>query len=251
MNSNLPNAEPEIYDTQEELEIKIKTLVNLIKNSKHFVAFTGAGISTGAGIPDFYGKDGVRVKNENRDSTPKDHRSVMNKAFPTDCHMSLLKLLETGHLKFIISQNTDGLHRKSGVLQNQIAELHGNNNLESCEECGKSYFRDFPARKQNAKNAHDHMTGRKCDDLNCQGDLYDSIINFGENLPEKQLQNAYIHSKKSDLMLCLGSSLRVSPANTMPLYTKNKGSVVIVNLQKTEKDYINKQSFIYKFLIKF
>ena len=88
--------------------------------------------------------------------------------------------MEKGLLKHIISQNVDGLHRKSGIPAESISEVHGNTNLEICKKCGTNYMRDF--RVRNAQKDKDHKTGRNCDDRACGGDLEDSIINFGENL---------------------------------------------------------------------
>lgn len=94
-------------------------------------------------------------------------------------------------------------------------------------------MRDFRCRT--AEKVHDHKTGRKCI---CGGDLFDSIINFGENLPEKDLDDGFEHSKNADLCLVLGSSLRVTPAADMPkMVGKNKKDLVIVNLQSTPLDY--------------
>ena len=95
-----------------------------------------------------------------------------------------------------------------------MAEVHGNTNLEKCEKCHKEYLRDFKVR--NANKVHNHKTGRRCDDPGCRGALYDSIINFGENLPEKELNAGFENSEKADLCLVLGSSLRVTPAADMP-----------------------------------
>lgn len=96
-------------------------------------------------------------------------------------------------------------------------------------------MRDFRCRT--AEKVHDHKTGRKCV---CGGDLFDSIINFGENLPEKDLDDGFEHSKKADLCLVLGSSLRVTPAADMPqLVGKNKKDLVIVNLQATPLDHLS------------
>lgn len=92
--------------------------------------------------------------------------------------MAFISLIEAGYLKFIISQNVDGLHRKSGIPPDIISELHGNTNLEMCTTCGREYLRDF--RVRNAEKVHDHKTGRKCDDPLCKGDLIDTIINFNE-----------------------------------------------------------------------
>lgn len=94
--------------------------------------------------------------------------------------MALKELMDRDILKFIISQNLDGLHLKSGIPAKQIYELHGNSNLEVCEKCNQNYLRDF--RVRDAKKAGDHKTSRKCDKKDCGGQLYDSDINFGENL---------------------------------------------------------------------
>jgi NAD-dependent SIR2 family protein deacetylase len=139
--------------------------------------------------------------------------------------MSLVKLLEIGKLKFLVSSNTDGLHRKSGVRSENIAEIHGNMNLERCSKCAKEYMRDYKTRT--AARATEHETGRKCLDKECKGNLTDSIINFGELLPTKELQQSLRHSEKADLNISLGSSLRVS---TFPLDTtyNNGGKLVII-----------------------
>lgn len=126
----------------------------------------------------------------------------------------------------IINQNVDGLHRRSGFPIDKMAELHGNDNLEICKakDCGKQYMRDYSTR--NARGVFDHATGRGCE--SCGGMLYDTIINFGENLPIKALEDGFNHGKEADLCLVLGSSLRVTPAAKMPLETARKGKLVIV-----------------------
>lgn len=144
-------------------------------------------------------------------------------------------MLESGLMKYLVSQNTDGLHRKSGVHPDKIAELHGNTNIERCIECGKDYLRDF--RVRNAKKVHDHHTGRLCDDPTCGGQLKDTIINFKESLPEEELDNAFNHATCADLCLAMGSSLRVTPAADVPKEVfDHGGKLVIVNLQKTPLD---------------
>jgi len=215
----------------------------MIKNSKHFIAFTGAGLSTSAGIPDF--RSGVSTilptgpgawEKLATGVRPKPKLQVaIEQAIPTPSHMALIALEKAGYLKFLISQNVDGLHRKSGFPVDKLAELHGNDNLEICKnpDCKKQYMRDFSTRT--AEGVHEHDTGRKCE--NCGGMLYDTIINFGESLPEAEIQNGFEHSKQADLCLVLGSSLRVTPAANMPKETyKNKGKLVIVNLQATPLD---------------
>ena len=104
--------------------------------------------------------------------------------------------------------------------------------MEECTKCKRPYFRDFIVR--NPKNkAKEHKTGRKCDDPRCRGYLKDTIINFGENLRERNLSGGWKASSHADLMVSMGSSLRVSPANNMVEMAGRYGNVCIVNLQKT------------------
>ena len=161
-------------------------------------------------------------------------KSVL-KAIPSPSHMSIVQLHRNGTLKYLVSQNTDGLHLRSGMDPDAMAELHGNTNLEICVKCGARYLRDF--RTRSARKVHDHFTGRFCEEVSCNGRLKDSIINFGEDLPQKDLSNAYLHAEKADVCIALGSSLRVSPANEIPRnVARNEGKLVIGNLQKTPLD---------------
>ena len=111
-----------------------------------------------------------------------------------------MELQRRGILKCLVSQNCDGLHLRSGMNPNALAELHGNMNLEKCAKCGAKYLRDFDA----ATGRLNHYTGRKCDKPDCDGLLQDSIINLGENLPRDELQKAFDHAEKADLCLVLG-----------------------------------------------
>jgi len=205
-----------------------------IKESKHFCASTGAGISTSAGIPDFRGPDGVwtlAAQGKRRSAPTIDCIQAM----PTPSHMALVQLQNVGLLKYLISQNCDGLHRKSGILPEKISELHGNTNLEICSKCGHQYLRDFDACAP--YGAKGHQTNRYCDIPTCKGMLEDSCINFGENLPKVPLKRAWDNAAKCDLMLVLGSSLTVSPACSIPASVgKNGKNFVICNLQKTKYD---------------
>eukprot|EP01022_Parablepharisma_sp_SALTPOND_P033933 TRINITY_DN8_c1_g1_i1.p4 TRINITY_DN8_c1_g1~~TRINITY_DN8_c1_g1_i1.p4 ORF type:complete len:242 (+),score=15.20 TRINITY_DN8_c1_g1_i1:3760-4485(+) len=194
-----------------------------------------AGISTSAGIPDF--RSGVHTvlptgpgaweKLATKTGDAKKHvRTAMASAIPTFTHMSFVKLMNEGYLKFLISQNVDGLHRKSGIPPSKLAEVHGNTNLEKCKKCGKEYMRDY--RVRTAKSVHDHKTGRKCTVPGCTGDLYDTIINFGENLPERELNEGFKQSKLADLCLSMGSSLRVTPAADMPATVAEHGGKLVI-----------------------
>jgi len=224
----------EIYDTPEDLEVKIQKLATMVKNSKHLVAFTGAGISTSAGIHDFRGPTGKWTR-EAKGLKPLKGTPAVS-AYPTPTHMSFVKLAEEGVLKYYISQNCDGLNVRSGFPQNQLSELHGNGNIEICEDCGQKYFRDVKIGKRTVKTGmqRDRWTGRWCNHPECTGRLLKSTICFGQQLPEEPLMLAEEHSAKADLHIALGSSLRVNPAAGCCSDTvDNGGKLVIVNLQKT------------------
>ncbi|KAF4994323.1 hypothetical protein FDECE_13155 [Fusarium decemcellulare] len=223
---------PERRDAPEVIDQQAAKLVNLINKSKHFIVFTGAGVSTSAGIPDFRGPEGAwTLRAQGRARTTKAVSTLQ--AIPTPSHMALLELQNRGVLKYLVSQNCDGLHRRSGIRPEMISELHGNSNRECCRDCGKEYIRDFRAVATYEKTVRDHRTGRKC--ARCGGVLHDSIINFGENLPEEALKLARDHAEEADLCLVLGSSLTVTPANEIPEVcgARRSSKLVICNLQKT------------------
>jgi mono-ADP-ribosyltransferase sirtuin 6 len=226
----------EHYDPPDVLSQKVERLAEMVRQSHHMVAFTGAGISTSAGIPDFRGPDGKWTRKA-EGLEPLKGVTIVD-AYPTLTHMSLVELLDRQILKFLISQNCDGLHRRSGIPARSISELHGNGWVEICEDCGLQHFRDFVCLRRikegGAKCPADHFTGRFC---SCGGRLLNSTIDFGQNLPEMPLERARQNSIAADLHLALGSSLRVQPACDQPATTaKQGGKLVIVNLQKTPLD---------------
>lgn len=139
-----PEQIREIEADEATIDRQAAQLATWIRQVKHFVAFTGAGISTSAGIPDFRGPQGVWTLRA-RGEFPKSRQSTLS-AVPTTGHMALVGLEQAGLLKFLISQNTDGLHRRSGFPPEKLAELHGNSNLEQCRTCKREYLRDFSTR---------------------------------------------------------------------------------------------------------
>uniref|UniRef100_A0A7S4NFL9 protein acetyllysine N-acetyltransferase n=1 Tax=Paramoeba aestuarina TaxID=180227 RepID=A0A7S4NFL9_9EUKA len=243
-----PEQIKERYDPPEVLEKKIDQLADLVRNSNHFVVFTGAGISTDAGIPDFRGPEGAwTLKAQGRMRTTKTVSTF--KAIPTATHMAIKTLQDKEMCHYLISQNCDGLHRRSGIEPEKISELHGNSNIEYCEDCKHEYLRDFRCVRINRYVSRDsptyqadcHFTGRRCvapgkGKKVCNGRLLNSTIDFGQNLPEVPLAKADQHSRQADLHLVLGSSLTVSPANSFPKKTSKHGDLVICNLQNTHLD---------------
>ncbi|XP_070800783.1 NAD-dependent protein deacylase sirtuin-6 isoform X4 [Pituophis catenifer annectens] len=227
---------PEIFDPPDELERKIHQLADLIQNSFNVVFHTGAGISTASGIPDFRGPNGVWTMEE-RGLVPKFDTTFEN-ARPSKTHMALLELHRVGILHFLVSQNIDGLHVRSGFPRDKLAELHGNMFVEECMKCGKQYVRDTVVGTMGLK-----PTGRLCDVSkhrglrSCRGKLMDTILDWEDSLPDRDLNLASEASRRASLSITLGTSLQIKPSGDLPLLTKKKGGkLVIVNLQPTKHD---------------
>jgi NAD+-dependent protein deacetylase SIR2 len=139
-------------------------------------------------------------------------------------------------VKHLVSTNCDGLHRRSGISEQDLSELHGNCYLEICQKCNTEYLRDFLVRKDPVS----HKTGRLCNEKNCKGELLGTTVAFGESLPEKELSKGVKHSEICDLSLVLGTSMRVTPACELPVLNEN-GKLILVNLQITPcKDFKEK-----------
>eukprot|EP00288_Rhodomonas_lens_P006037 CAMPEP_0177723264 /NCGR_PEP_ID=MMETSP0484_2-20121128/18122_1 /TAXON_ID=354590 /ORGANISM="Rhodomonas lens, Strain RHODO" /LENGTH=304 /DNA_ID=CAMNT_0019235693 /DNA_START=56 /DNA_END=970 /DNA_ORIENTATION=+ len=228
----------EHFDSDSVVNAKVFEIAKLMTKSHYTVLYTGAGLSTSAGIPDFRGPQGVWTL---KDQGKKAKRVDLSSAAPTVGHKVCKELLDIGLVQHITSQNVDGLHRKSGVLQHQLSELHGNTNLEVCKSCGAEYFRSFRCRRA-GNHVHDHRTGRFCEQGACQAELHDSIINFSEDLPAKDFNAAQTAFAAAELCIVLGSSCRVTPAADLPeqigTRSKTRGGpkLVIVNLQVTPLD---------------
>ena len=228
---------PEVFDSSEVLETSIKELTKMIKESKYCVMHTGAGISTSAGIPDFRGPTGVWTL-ESKGLAPSVNISF-EQAVPTKTHLAILALQQCGMVKYLVSQNIDGLHVRSGYPRSRMSELHGNMFVEKCEKCFHEYFRRYPVSTMTQK-----PTGNMCTQKgkrginNCRGKLRDTILDWEDSLPVPDLLEAEIESRKADLSICLGTTLQIVPSGKIPLLTlKNKtGKLVIINLQKTKYD---------------
>ncbi|MHA1115612.1 MAG: SIR2 family NAD-dependent protein deacylase [Candidatus Heimdallarchaeaceae archaeon] len=227
------------------LEVKARFIAEKILQAKHFIALTGAGISTESGIPDYRGDNGIyKSKAQGKEVKVK----PLEEFEPNPAHYALVRLQDLGLLKFIISQNIDGLHIKSGIKESLIAEIHGNYSILKCIECDSRFTKkemnwDNEKYGWGARNAEPSPEQPNC--LNCGGRLISSIVNFGEPMPEKEMKLAKEHSKRCDLMLVIGTSLRVAPANTLPrIAEKNGAEVFIINLKPTGLDNILKNERI-------
>ncbi|MCX7912137.1 MAG: NAD-dependent protein deacylase [Dehalococcoidales bacterium] len=200
------------------LEERIGLLASWMHAAKHLVVFTGAGISTESGLHDFRGPDGIWTRREKGLPTPSQDFAS---AKPNAGHLAIVELQSLGKLAFLISQNVDNLHLRSGIRPELLAELHGNLTKVRCTGCE---FR------------MDRMEGEDICPL-CGGRLVSTVVNFGDPLPARDLAEAYFHSRRSDLFIVCGSSLVVYPAADMPRVALDAGArLVIINQGETPLD---------------
>jgi len=220
-------------------------LRDMIAASSSIVAFTGAGISTESGIPDFRSPGGIwtRMKpidfgdfiasaEARRESWRRKFASeeTLRKATPNVGHRALARLAEAGKLHALITQNIDGLHQASGVPEGKIIELHGNGTYAVCLACGLRHELDW-VRETFARNEELPLC------TSCDGLVKTATISFGQAMPEAAMQRAREATLAADLFLVLGSSLVVYPAAGFPLLARQNGArLVIVNREPTDQD---------------
>ncbi|XP_077980033.1 NAD-dependent protein deacetylase sirtuin-7-like [Glandiceps talaboti] len=229
----------EVEDPPGELLSKTMQLVDAIKQAKHLVVYTGAGISTAASIPDYRGPNGVWTLLQKRKSL-EGTKSLVD-AEPTLTHMAITKLHHKGYVRHVVSQNCDGLHMRSGLPRQALSEVHGNMYIEVCTECDpeREYVRLFDVTEKTSFRRH--MTDRCCKE--CGSPLRDTIVHFGEkgNLDQPlNWQAAADSADKADVILCLGSSLKILRRYPclwgMNKVQRKRPKLYIINLQWTPKD---------------
>ena len=229
-----------------DFDEKIATVAQWIMASDKVVVFTGAGVSTESGIPDFRSPGGIwsrfdpddftidkflySVENRNRQWTFLVSNGLFNRAEPNDAHKAIAWLEKIGKVSCVITQNVDDLHQKAGSDPQLVYELHGNMKWMKCLECGQRYSLDDLFLRYAA-----HPVAPLCE--KCWGILKAEVIFFGEALPEKTLKEASYHASTCDLLIVIGSSLVVYPAAYMPMYAKSGGArLVIINMSDTPYD---------------
>ena len=217
----------------------------MVDAAERIVAFTGAGISTESGIPDFRSPGGIWTRYKpiyfddfmasdemRRESWRRKFATdeTMLKAEPNAGHRALAKLVEQGRMSAIITQNVDGLHQRSGVPDSKIIELHGNTTYATCLDCGHRH-----------ELAHIRRAFLKEGTLpiceKCEGIVKTATISFGQAMPEVPMLRAQEETLACDLFIVLGSSLVVYPAAGFPqLARRNGAKFVIVNREPTDQD---------------
>lgn len=232
--------------TGDDIKTSAKALAAVLAGMRAGVAFTGAGISTECGIPDFRSPGGLWSRNR-----PIDYQAfrasaqmraeawrrrfalepALGGATPGRGHRALAALLAQRRLQAIITQNIDGLHQASGVEEEQLVELHGNSTYASCLDCGQRYELDW------VRARFEEGQGRAPDCASCTGPVKSATISFGQPMPAAAMARAGALSGACDVFLVLGSSLVVWPAAGFPLQAKRAGAtLVIVNREPTELD---------------
>lgn len=220
-------------------------LKGLVKQAANIVAFTGAGISTECGIPDFRSPGGFWSKNKpimfdefvknpqariqgwSRFLKLKEQFSGVK---PGRGHQTIAHLAKTGRLSHVITQNIDNLHQDSGIPPDQVIELHGNGTYARCIECGHRHELDWCGEKF-------EETGNCPLCQTCGGFVKSATISFGQAMPAVEMQRAEAAAVASDLFLAIGSSLVVYPAAGIPLLARKNGcKLVIINREATELD---------------
>ena len=231
---------------EQELNALADKVADLIVESERVVVFSGAGISTESGIPDFRSPGGIWDRFDPDDFTiqkfmkdPEARKKqwqmiqeggLTTEARPNPAHYAIAELDRLGKLDCVITQNVDNLHQKAGVPGGKVFELHGNMEWAVCLSCGKRYpFEQVKGRLDRGEEIPD------CGE--CHGILKPAAVFFGETLPQKVLEEATRRSRNSDLFVVIGSTLVVYPAAYMPMYAVESGArLVIINLSSTPMD---------------
>ncbi|CAG2167333.1 unnamed protein product [Oppiella nova] len=226
----------EIFESPEEVESKVELLSKWLTQSKCVVVYCGAGISTSAGIPDFRGPNGIWTQEKKGVKEDPEAKALsLTDCSPTVTHMALISLLKSKAIKFIVSQNIDGLFLRANIRRRHIAELHGNFFLDECTQCHSRFIRSTPSPTMACK-----VSDQKCMRWSrpCRGLICDTILDWDQDLPKNELKWADKYSRECDLAICLGTTLQIEPAGSLPFRCQrlNSGRVVIVNLQPTKSD---------------
>lgn len=222
-------------------------LKRAIEEAHRVVIFTGAGVSTESGIPDFRSPGGLWTK-----MAPIDFQDFVNsadiraeawrrkfeidktikQAEPNKGHMAIAKLVDMGKASHVITQNIDNLHQISGIPPERIIELHGNGTYAKCLDCSERHELVWVREQFEA-------SGAAPDCRSCGGIVKSATISFGQAMPEEEMNRAHEATLGCDLFIAIGSSLQVYPAAGFPILAKRNGAILaILNREPTELDQI-------------
>ena len=219
-------------------------LADLLRGAGRILVFTGAGISTPSGIPAFRGKGGIWTTRQ-----PVYYQDFMEReesrieyweyklelweehgdAQPNIIHEYIVRLEQAGKTELVVTQNVDGLHRAAGTSEEMLVEVHGTGTLAECQTCG--------ARNPVEASFAQFKQTRQPPICECGGYLKPATISFGQTLREADLTRAFAAAASADLVIALGSTLSVSPANAIPLAAAQAGApYIIINRDETDHD---------------
>jgi NAD-dependent deacetylase len=231
-----------------DLDSAKSRLADLVQAAGVIAPFTGAGISTECGIPDFRSPGGLWTKNkpipfdefmasqEARNESWRRRFAMADQfgdAKPGRGHRALASLYRSGKVPAVITQNIDNLHQASGFSPQHVVELHGNTTFATCLDCSDRYELDWVRQRMDAAN------GCAPDCPACGGFIKTATVSFGQAMPEAAMQRAQDLTLSCDLFFAIGSSLQVWPAAGFPLMAKRNGAtLVIINRETTEFDDI-------------
>ncbi|MBI4317423.1 MAG: Sir2 family NAD-dependent protein deacetylase [Chloroflexi bacterium] len=223
----------------------VDTLVDLVVRSHRIVVFTGAGISTESGIPDFRSPGGIwdrytpvqyqdfLASEERRRYYWRMHRELYQQvraAQPNEAHLAIATLDRMGKLDCVVTQNVDFLHQRAGVPEEKVIEIHGTVKYVNCLGCAQRYEREAIE-----KVLERGVEVPRCEA--CAGILKPATIAFGQAMPEQETNEAIRRARACDLFIVIGSSLVVYPAADMPIYAKEaEAALAIVNMTRTPLD---------------
>lgn len=229
---------------------RIQEARELVKAAKRIVAFSGAGASTESGLSDFRSKGGLweRYRTVTYQEFLADHDSRVEywsmrrelipgllNAQPNKAHHALARLEEAGKLRCVITQNIDGLHQAAG--NSKVIELHGTNMSASCLTCGKQWPIIEIQQRLEADDLDPHCDG-------CDGLIKPDTVSFGQSMPAREMELAYQAAASCDLLIMIGSSLEVQPANQFPAIAHQAGAnLIFINKTPTPYDHIASVSF--------
>jgi NAD-dependent deacetylase len=230
----------------ESLDASIATLQDMIQDARVVAGFTGAGISTESGIPDFRSPDSPWMRHKPISfelflQSAEARREAWRRKFAMDDlyrgarpslgHLGFASLVAADRMPAVITQNIDGLHQESGLDPDQVIELHGNGTYAKCLACGSRHELDWVRR------CFDADDGEPPDCRMCGGILKAATISFGQAMPEGPMRRAQKLTASCDLFLVAGSSLVVYPAAAFPAFAKENGArLAIVNREPTPLD---------------
>jgi NAD-dependent deacetylase len=226
------------------MNVELEDLVEYIRKAHRIMFFTGAGISTVSGIPDFRGPNGVWTRRRpvyyqhfmTSEAARIEHWDykleawpALRAARPNAVHYAIVKLENAGKVVAVLTQNIDGLHSLAGSASEHLIELHGTNLMVECQTC---HWRGDP--EPCFEEFRIHRKPPLCD---CGGYLKPATISFGQNLDPLALERASEAARSADLVVALGSTLSVHPASSFPLLAANRGiPYVIINRGATDQD---------------